>query len=212
MFSNAAKPLLHARRRSRGFTLMELMVTLALAAVLVGIAIPNLRTFILNNRLTSVVNDMLWAIQTARTEAIKRQQTVMFCATTDPAAVNPTCNLGAPGTPVGWILFVDFNNSWQRDAVVTEPVLARHDLLDPTIIIRGDSTGKASFNGTGFPNPALPGVAIRNVVLCDSRGNVAIGLNSTARALQVSATGRTRVSALKTDVDAALAAIPATCP
>jgi hypothetical protein len=113
---------------------------------------------------------------------------------------------------VGWILFVDFNNNWQADGGAAEPVLARHDLLDPSITIRGDSLGKASYNSTGFTNIGAPGVAISNVVLCDSRGNQAIGLNSTARALFVTATGRSRASALKTDVDGALTAIGATCP
>jgi hypothetical protein len=109
-------------------------------------------------------------------------------------------------------MFVDANNNWQADGGVAEPVLARHDLLDPSIIIRGDSLGKASYNSTGFSNVGAPGVAIRNVVLCDSRGNQAVGLNSTARALFVTATGRARASALKADVDAALAVIGGACP
>jgi len=62
------------KSRRAGFTLIELMVTLSVAAILMAIAIPNIRNFLSNNRLSSGVNDLLHSIQVARTEAIKRQQ------------------------------------------------------------------------------------------------------------------------------------------
>ena len=53
---------------------MELMVTLALVGILVGLAVPSMREFIRNNRLTGGANDVLRALRLARSEAIKRQR------------------------------------------------------------------------------------------------------------------------------------------
>ena len=58
------------KTRESGFTLMELMITLALAAVILSIGAPSFTEFRRNNRLTSVGNDFLGAVQTARSEAI----------------------------------------------------------------------------------------------------------------------------------------------
>ena len=56
--------------RSRGFTLFELMMVLALAAVILGIGVPNFRDFQRNNRLTVAANDVLGMVITSRAEAL----------------------------------------------------------------------------------------------------------------------------------------------
>src|SRR5262245_52432902 len=61
------------KRRNRGFSLMELMVVLSIAAVVVGIGAPSLTQFLKNNRLTNTANDVLSGIVKARSEAIKLQ-------------------------------------------------------------------------------------------------------------------------------------------
>jgi type IV fimbrial biogenesis protein FimT len=63
-----------------GFTLVELMVTVAVLAVVSAIAAPNFKRLILSNRLSTVANDVVLAVNTARMEAIKRNATVLVCS------------------------------------------------------------------------------------------------------------------------------------
>jgi hypothetical protein len=91
-----------------------------------------------------------------------------------------------------------------------EPILERHGAIDSTISARADGQAIIAFAPTGFAVPSA-GVAMRNVVFCDSRGVVTLGASSTARAVRISATGRARVVNTVTDVRAALAT-GVTCP
>lgn len=68
-------------KNARGFTLIELMVTLGVLAVLVSIAAPSFNTMIQNNRMTTRANDLVTALQLARSEAIKRGTAVTVTAT-----------------------------------------------------------------------------------------------------------------------------------
>jgi len=191
---------------------MELMVTLAVAGVLVAIAVPNMRDFIRNNRLTSASNDLLHSLNLARTEAIKRQTYVVVCATGDPDASDGSlaCSYGPFQ---GWFVFEDTNRDGQHGG--GEPVLERHALVDSTVRVSSDHDGIVSYAGTGFAGfePGVARTQTQNVMLCDHRGNIAVGTDSTARALLVATTGRARVSRLKSDVDNAAANIGSwSCP
>jgi type IV fimbrial biogenesis protein FimT len=69
----------------RGFSLVELMVVLVILAILVGIGVPSFRRMTANNRLATSANLIVTALQTARAEAIRRNQRVMLCPTTTGA-------------------------------------------------------------------------------------------------------------------------------
>lgn len=90
----------------RGFTLVELLVTLAIGAILLAIAIPGYAFLINANRLSSVTNDLVTSIQFARSEAIKLGKRVTVCKASNPMASQPSCN-SAANWQDGWLVFVD---------------------------------------------------------------------------------------------------------
>ena len=70
-----------AIRSCAGFSLIELLATVTLAAILMAIAVPMVRATLANNRLSAQTNDMIAAITLARSQAITLNQTVTFCRT-----------------------------------------------------------------------------------------------------------------------------------
>jgi type IV fimbrial biogenesis protein FimT len=187
------------KSRQCGFTLIELMVTVGLVAVLMAAVIPNMRVFLRNDQLTDGANDMLHSIQVARTEAIKRQNgNVVVCGTSTPTVPDAamTCDYA---TFNGWFVFQDTNGNWQHDA--GEPVIERHGLLDTNVTVKTDANARiVSYSPSGFANPAGVKVPMRTLVICDSRGVQQVGNSATARALFVTNTGRARVSSTWVDV------------
>ena len=170
--------------RSRGFTLFELIVVLALAAVLLGIGVPSFRDFQRNNRMTVAANDVLGMVITARTEAIRRQQTVSMCTTAEPDDEDATCGDGS-----GWIVFLDTDIDCERDV---GDELVSHARLD-TDVQDNTNTDCISFATTGFKRVVAGQPATSRMMYCDDRGNTPRnpgGNDSAARGVEVPPTGR----------------------
>ncbi|SRR5579859_6863311 len=85
-----------------GFTLMELMITISIAAILLAIGVPSFKYVTSANRASSEINGLLGDLQFARGEAIKEGQTVTICA-----SVNGTSCSGSTSWNTGWIVFSD---------------------------------------------------------------------------------------------------------
>lgn len=90
----------------RGFTLVELLVGLAVGAILLAIALPGYAYLARANRLAAITNDLLTALQLARSEAIKRGTRVTVCKTADAGSAAPACDAAAAWHE-GWLVFVD---------------------------------------------------------------------------------------------------------
>lgn len=89
------------RRRAAGFTIVELMFAVFIAAILFAIAVPSFRQMMANNRLATQSNDMIGAVNIARSEAITRNTNVVLCRATSEAAT--TC-AGSTGIWAFWIV------------------------------------------------------------------------------------------------------------
>ena len=87
---------------TRGFTLIEVLITIAIASILLTIAIPSFRYVTNSNRIAGEVNGLLGDLQFARAEAIKEGRTVTVCTSVDGASCANVTTWQS-----GWIVFSD---------------------------------------------------------------------------------------------------------
>ena len=90
----------------RGFTLVELLVVLAVGSILLAIAVPGYAFLVNASRLAAVTNDMVTVLQLARSEAVQRGVRITVCKTSNAGAAMPACDAIA-GWHEGWLVFAD---------------------------------------------------------------------------------------------------------
>ena len=134
-------------KNNRGFTLIELMVTLAVIIVLLVVGVPNLKSFMQSNRLTSSTNLLVISLNLARSEAVKRGTVIKTCV--NNTAQND-CN-NVVNWEHGWITFIDTDNDDTIDG--GETVLRVNEALGGGTTIRsGQFTNIISYNSDGSAN------------------------------------------------------------
>lgn len=163
---------------SRAFTLYELLITLALAAVLVSLAIPSFAGIAARARQAVEINALFHAFHQARKESIMRRKVVSLCPSRDGATCRPDTDWSA-----GWIMF-----HGQTDA----PMVIASD--SPILAHRVDDSIRISSNRRVFTSRATMKRATNGtLIVCDRRQRVP------AKALVVSYTGRPRVAFERSD-------------
>ncbi len=182
----------HNKTTMAGFTLIELMVTIALAAIILTQAVPSFNSLVQNNRLISQKNEFISTLNLARSEALKRATRVTVCASTDQATCDTT------DWEQGWIVFSDRNGDMVLDAG-TGACLATEDcLIRVSAGLQDGNTLSARKSGaaadTGFiqytPRGAVDTAA--TFTFCDKRGAEharATNINNLGRAISASDSG-----------------------
>jgi type IV fimbrial biogenesis protein FimT len=161
--------------RNAGFTLWELLWTLAITGVAAGLAVPSFAEFLLDSRRTADINGFVIAVQLARSEASKRGRSVVLCQSADLR----TCGNDELEYGSGWIVFSNDDDVRPPQRSGLEPLLYAHA---PALV------GSISANRELFEfRPYLKRSVNGTVTFCDRRGAGA------ARAVIVSYTGRPRV-------------------
>jgi type IV fimbrial biogenesis protein FimT len=131
----AMRTSLSFHRHLAGFTLIELMVTLSLVAILAMLAVPSFNGAIASNRLSSATNEVYISLVQAKSEAVRRGQRITVCA----SANGTSCSNDGNGWNTGWITFVDGTRGNVVSVDSGEDVIAVGQAVSDAISIRGPS-------------------------------------------------------------------------
>lgn len=156
--------------------MVELIVTLAIAAVLLAVAGPSFVAFIQNNRLAGQANDLVTMLALARSEAVKRNRPVSVCARGTDVACADDANWDN-----GFLVFADANADGSIDD--GEQILQVRQALEGGNTLRTDGAASVTYRAGG--NTGIAGIVFR---LCDARGA------GDAREIEVSSIGRVATS------------------
>ena len=180
-------------KANAGFTLTELVLTMAIGVILAAIAAPAFNDFVADNRLITQTNDFITDLNLARSEAIKRNRRVTVCKSSNPTAADPICDVTNDSNwSNGWVVFIDDDRNGQR--TTSEAILKRHDALAGGMLLYPrtvDTTIKSyvSYIPRGITQVVGVGTQTGIFRLCDGRGL------ANGRAITVSQTGRVSATA-----------------
>ncbi len=96
---------LNSIKLSKGFTLIELMIVIAIASILMTLAVPSFSLMINNSKVTSTTNEFISSLNLARSEALKRSGNVSVCKSN--ASYTACDTTAATFTTNGWLVFSD---------------------------------------------------------------------------------------------------------
>jgi len=154
------------RHAQHGFSLIEVMITLSIAAILLAVALPSLRGVVEGSRISGVTNDLVYALQLARSEAIKRAAPARLCPSSAPLAAAPVCD--GTGYADGWIVIAD-DDPFDGVLDASDRVVLQHEPVGAALTftvdaalaggVRFDASGNSVAAGGG-PNPGSVTIAL----------------------------------------------------
>ena len=179
---------------AKGFTLIELMVTVALVAILMAVAVPSMTTFQRNAQLTSFSNTLLSAINAARGEAMKRGKSAMVVP------------VDGSNWSSGWVVFVDLDRS-QAFIETSDFTILKREAPPSYLEITATGTAAASppyimFDASGYAKTkagGFPGNQSFNIKRNDASGADEF---AQTRRIKIASTGRVRLCTPKSGTDA----------
>lgn len=175
-------------QKQSGFTLIEMLVVLAIIVIITTSAIPGFQSFIQNNRMSTTTHQFVTSLNLARSEAVKLGKRVTVCKSNNSS----TC-VSSNGWEQGWIVFIDENGDGQRQTSGTpEELLRVQNALPGGITINGqdDVENLISYVDSGFAQLIAGGTLRKEfstLVICDSRN-----FGEHARTLVLNTTGSVR--------------------
>jgi type IV fimbrial biogenesis protein FimT len=167
-------------RFARGFTLIELFVTIVVVSIIAGIALPSFRPMLQNMRIRSEASDLAAAINLGRSEAIKLQTAVIICVR---SGTTETCGAGSNWAS-GWLLFVDKNGDGNYAEANDLMLRAREAVPGGLTLTNNLATTPGSLMIAASGKPAIGG----SFRICDNRAG------THGRLVDVARTGRVNVS------------------
>jgi len=191
-------------KNQKGFTLIELMVTVAVAIILLGVGIPLFDTMLANNRAITQTNMFVTALNLAKSEAVSKNITSTICADADGDPATLVCGVAANyDWTNGWFVFNDLDADGQRDNDETvikiwEPLSADTDVLATVPFV--------SFNSLG----EKVGTALLSFRVAQVDSAAKIATTSPPRCLYLNAIGQLRTE--KISAAKGSDASSATCP
>lgn len=171
-------------KRNQGFSILELLVVLAIASILVGVGIPSFQSTIKRNSVQSHQNDLSSMVSVARSEAVGRGDVVTICGSS-----NLTSCSGSSDWSTGWIVFVDDGEGGgtASDGIRSgsEEILKVYQYQGTNSLIVRDSSGNG-FNAISFNSRGAVVQGVKATLrVCDGSGDV-----NYARAFLIEKTGR----------------------
>ena len=176
-----------------GFTLVELMVTVTVVAILATVAMPSLRGVVNSNRLRAGANETIAVLQSARLEAIKANRRTVACMSANPNAAAPACGAAGAG---GWIVFQDADRNGQYSA--TERLIRRATVTGKVQLLGSAAFGSGvTFNADGMARDvggsllnAVVGVCLPTTQPQENESDVSISSGSRIRVTRKNAAGK----------------------
>lgn len=148
-----------SKLRVRGFTFVELMVAVSIAAILVVLAAPNLRDLMVKNQFSSIGNEFNGSIMRARNEAVSRNTCVTMCISADTDQDIPSCSTTSNNWQVGWIVFLNPTctptPAGPDKKVPADLILARKPASADYLLQSQKNEKTITFNSQGRPGSML---------------------------------------------------------
>jgi len=159
------------------FTLLELMTTVAVIAILASIAIPSMRSTLINNRITSKTNEFVRAINYLRSEAIIHNNNIAHhIQALDIDDINISNEFGE-----GWRVWVDLNNDGDYEEDIGIDVVKEFRFPNDNIVINdANNSSRIEYGNRGRPVMAY-------------RFNICNNEHPRGRIVRISASGRVSV-------------------